>query len=93
MISRTKTEISSEFTGSNRVEQGPNERTKFAHYESALIFTQIADSLTNCRINDRVISANNVSLEGVDYATAVQVLFQKITLQNSKRYFTAEIEK
>ena len=25
-------------------------------------------------INDRVISANNVSLEGVDYATAVQVL-------------------
>ena len=26
------------------------------------------------RINDRVISANNVSLEGVDYATAVQVL-------------------
>lgn len=27
-----------------------------------------------CRINDRVISANNVSLEGVDYATAVQVL-------------------
>ena len=28
----------------------------------------------NFRINDRVISANNVSLEGVDYATAVQVL-------------------
>ena len=26
------------------------------------------------RINDRVISANNISLEGVDYATAVQVL-------------------
>ena len=26
------------------------------------------------RINDRVVSANNVSLEGVDYATAVQVL-------------------
>jgi hypothetical protein len=26
------------------------------------------------RINDRVISANNLSLEGVDYATAVQVL-------------------
>lgn len=26
------------------------------------------------RINDRVISANNASLEGVDYATAVQVL-------------------
>ncbi len=26
------------------------------------------------RINDRVISANGVSLEGVDYATAVQVL-------------------
>ena len=26
------------------------------------------------RINDRVISANSVSLEGVDYATAVQVL-------------------
>ena len=25
-------------------------------------------------INDRVISANSVSLEGVDYATAVQVL-------------------
>ena len=25
-------------------------------------------------INDRVISANNLSLEGVDYATAVQVL-------------------
>ena len=25
-------------------------------------------------INDRVISANNISLEGVDYATAVQVL-------------------
>ncbi len=28
----------------------------------------------NFRINDRVISANNTSLEGVDYATAVQVL-------------------
>ena len=28
----------------------------------------------NFRINDRVISANNISLEGVDYATAVQVL-------------------
>ena len=27
-----------------------------------------------CRINDRVISANNISLEGVDYAGAVQVL-------------------
>ena len=26
------------------------------------------------RINDRVISANGISLEGVDYATAVQVL-------------------
>ena len=26
------------------------------------------------RINDRVISANNISLEGVDYAGAVQVL-------------------
>ena len=26
------------------------------------------------RINDRVISANSVSLEGVDYATAVQVI-------------------
>lgn len=31
-------------------------------------------NLTLCRINDRVISANNISLEGVDYATAVQVL-------------------
>lgn len=27
-----------------------------------------------CRVNDRVISANGISLEGVDYATAVQVL-------------------
>lgn len=26
------------------------------------------------RVNDRVISANGISLEGVDYATAVQVL-------------------
>ena len=30
--------------------------------------------LALCRINDRVISANNISLEGVDYAGAVQVL-------------------
>ena len=30
-------------------------------------------NLYSFRINDRVISANNVSLEGVDYATAVQV--------------------
>ena len=28
------------------------------------------------RINDRVISANSVSLEGVDYATAVQVSYK-----------------
>ena len=32
------------------------------------------DLLFFCRINDRVISANNISLEGVDYAGAVQVL-------------------
>ena len=31
-------------------------------------------NLNCCSINDRVISANNLSLEGVDYATAVQVL-------------------
>ena len=30
------------------------------------------------RINDRVISANSVSLEGVDYATAVQVSLQML---------------
>jgi len=27
-----------------------------------------------CRVNDRIISANGVSLENVEYATAVQVL-------------------
>ena len=30
--------------------------------------------LSFSRINDRVVSANNVSFEGVDYATAVQIL-------------------
>ncbi len=32
-----------------------------------------------CRINDRVISANNISLEGVDYATAVQVIKETVS--------------
>ena len=31
-------------------------------------------NLNCCSINDRVISANNLSLEGVDYSTAVHVL-------------------
>jgi hypothetical protein len=43
-----------------------NDRT---HYYSSLC----------CRINDRVISANNISLEGVDYATAVQVIKETVS--------------
>jgi len=37
--------------------------------------------LSFCRINDRVISANNISLEGVDYATAVQVSKGTLSLE------------
>ncbi len=46
---------------------------------AAPVFAPVLNSRENnfiifFRINDRVISANGVSLEGVDYATAVQVL-------------------
>lgn len=34
------------------------------------------------RINDRVISANGISLENVDYATAVQVLRDSVAAVN-----------
>lgn len=36
--------------------------------------THNAPSLSPRRVNDRLISANGVSLEGVEYARAVQVL-------------------
>ena len=38
------------------------------------------------RINDRVISANSVSLEGVDYATAVQVITSQIMCGRCKKF-------
>lgn len=31
-------------------------------------------NLNCCRVNDRIISVNGISLQNVDYATAVQVL-------------------
>jgi hypothetical protein len=47
---------------------------RYSIWPESLQFRPLKRVACVCRVNDRIISANGVSLENVEYATAVQVL-------------------